>query len=154
MTFNPTLKVQALSKREASKLTPPDRALLISIQDGDKAHLPFKQRTNHITRDKYVATLFTYFDDVQEDLDPFAFGITDARQIINFLNRHFQKPGNFDRIIVHCQAGVSRSQAVALFIAKYYYDDENLYKQLLNQDGKVPGGNRHVYELLEKTFKN
>ena len=43
--------------------------------------------------------------------------------------------------------------AVALFIAKYYYDDENLYKQLLNQEGKVPGGNRHVYELLEKTFK-
>ena len=121
MTFNPTLKVQALSKREASKLTPPDRALLISIQDGEKSHLPFKQRTNHITRDKYVATLFTYFDDVQEELNPFAFGVNDARQIINFLNRHFQKPGNFDRIIVHCQAGVSRSQAVALFITKYYY---------------------------------
>ncbi len=90
MPFIPSLKVQDLSKREASQFRPSDRALLISIQDGDKAHLPFKQRTNHITRDRYVATLFCYFDDVQtvSGLNyPFAINTNDAKQTINFLNQ-------------------------------------------------------------------
>ena len=158
MSFIPELKVQALSKREASKLKPHDRALLISIQDGDKAHLTFKERTNHITRSRYVNTLFCYFD----DLDPirlrctfecpFLFSRADAKQIINFLNHHFNKPESFDRVIIHCQAGVSKSQAVALFVAKHYYKDQSLYDQLLNQDGKVHGGNHYVYNLLEEIF--
>jgi len=157
MPFIPELKVQALSKREASQLVPSDRTLLISIQDGDKACLPFKQRTNHITRDRYVATLFCYFDDIQtaNGLNyPFAINTNDAKQIINFLNHHFDKPESFDRVIIHCQAGVSRSQAVALFVAKHYYKDEALYTQLLNQEGKVHGGNHYVYNLLEETLAN
>ena len=157
MPFIPEFKVQAISKREASQLTPSDRALLISIQDGDKAYLPFKQRTNHITRDRYVVTLFCYFDDVQPANglnDPFAINTNDAKQIINFLNYHFDKPESFDRVIIHCQAGVSRSQAVALFVAKHYYKDEVLYNQLLNQEGKVHGGNHYVYNLLEETLAN
>ena len=155
MPFIPELKVQAISKKETSQLIPSDRALLISIQDGHKAYLPFKQRTNHITRDRYVATLFCYFDDVQpaNGLNyPFAINANDAKQIINFLNHHFNKHESFDRVIIHCQAGVSRSQAVALFVAKHYYKDQSLYDQLLNQEGKVHGGNHYIYNLLEEIF--
>ena len=67
---------------------------------------------------------------------------------------NFNKPESFDRVIIHCQAGVSRSQAVALFVAKQYYKDEALYSQLLNQKGKVHGGNHYVYNLLERTLTN
>ncbi len=54
------------------------------------------------------------------------------------------------RIIIHCQAGISRSQTVALFIAKYYYKDSKLYHILLNQKGKIRGGNPYVYNILQK----
>lgn len=64
MPYNPNLKCQALSKREASKFKPDKPTLLISIQDGDKSHLPFKNRTNHITRSRYKDVLFCYFDDI------------------------------------------------------------------------------------------
>lgn len=159
MTFYPELKVQALSKNEVSKLKPQDRTLLIAIQDGEKAYLPFKERTNYITRKRYTDILFCYFNDVQSDTIagnpsfPFTFNKNDAHQIINFLNHHFKNPETFNRIIVHCQAGVSRSQAVALFIAKYYYKDQNLYHQLFNQTSKIRGGNQYVYNILKQEYK-
>ena len=46
--------IQSLSKRAASKYKPEKPTLLISIQDGALQELPFKQRTNHITRNRYV----------------------------------------------------------------------------------------------------
>lgn len=133
---------------------------MISIQDGEKQELPFKQRTNHITRSRYVDCLFLYFDDINPDAIPgrphmpFAFGDNDAQQIINFLKRHYEV-GDFEDIIIHCQAGVSRSHAVALFAAKYFAKDEELYRKLLYQEGKVFGGNAFVYKkLVENYLKN
>lgn len=52
------MTIQSLSKQAASKYRPERPTLLISIQDGDKQELPFKQRTNHITRKRYVDCLF------------------------------------------------------------------------------------------------
>lgn len=150
------MQIKSLSKRNASKYHPERPTLLISIQDGDKAELPFKQRTNHITRSRYVDCLFLYFDDIEPNTIPgkpqmpFAFSESDAKQITNFLKRHFNN--DFEDIIVHCQAGVSRSHAVALFAAKYFAKDEDLYKKLLHQEGKVFGGNHYVYDTLVKTF--
>ena len=83
---------------------------------------------------------------------PFAFSDSDAKQIIAFLDRHYTK-NDFQELIIHCQAGVSRSHAVALFAAKYYEKDENLYKTLLEQEGKVYGGNRYVFNKLENYAK-
>ena len=70
----------------------------------------------------------------------------------HFLDRHYTK-NDFQELIIHCQAGVSRSHAVALFAAKYYEKDENLYKTLLEQEGKVYGGNRYVFNKLENYAK-
>lgn len=49
--------------------------------------------------------------------------------------------------------GVSRSNAIALFAAKYYEKDENLYNELLNQEGKIYGGNDYIYDKLESTYE-
>lgn len=89
------MKIQSLSKRDASKYRPEKPTLLISIQDGDKAELPFKQRTNHITRRLYTDTLFLYFDDIDPNQFagnrsfPFLFDDYDAFKIINFLKHHY-----------------------------------------------------------------
>lgn len=147
------MTIQSLSKQKASKYRPEKPTLLISIQDGALQELPFKQRTNHITRNRYVDCLFLYFDDVDPSAIPgnpqmpFAFSAYDAKVIINFLRRHYATQ-DFEDIIVHCQAGVSRSHAVALFIAKYFEKDDTEYQRLLHQENKVFGGNQFVYNKL------
>lgn len=152
------MKIQSLSKRDASKYRPERPTLLISIQDGHKAELPFKERTNHITRKLYTDTLFLYFDDIdptQFDGNPsfpFAFKDDDAFKIIHFLKHHYQKK-DFEDIIIHCQAGISRSHAIALFAAKYFAKNEDLYQQLLHQKGKVFGGNQYIYNKLKNNFE-
>ena len=152
------MNIQSLSKRDASKYRPEKPTLLISIQDGDKAELPFKQRTNHITRRLYTDTLFLYFDDINptqfagNPSFPFLFDDHDAFKIIKFLEHHYQK-NDFEDIIVHCQAGVSRSHATALFAAKYFAKDEDLYQKLLHQEGKVFGGNQYIFKKLENNLK-
>ena len=78
---------------------------------------------------------------------PFAFSDYDADLIINFLEHHFGN-NDFEDIIIHCQAGVSRSHAVALFIAKFFAKDEGEYQRLLHQEWKVYGGNAYVYNKL------
>lgn len=62
--------IQSLSKRAASKYKPEKPTLFISIQDGALQELPFKQRTNHITRNRYVDCLFLYFDDINPNAIP------------------------------------------------------------------------------------
>ena len=150
--------IQSLSKHRASKYRPEKPTLLISIQDGALQELPFRQRTNHITRKRYIDCLFLYFDDINPDAIPgnpsmpFAFSNYDAIAIINFLKRHFEA-SDFENIIIHCQAGVSRSHAIALFIAKFFAKDEAEYQRLLHQEGKVYGGNSYVYNKLIEQFR-
>ena len=149
--------IQSLSKRAASKYKPEKPTLLISIQDGALQELPFKQRTNHITRNRYVDCLFLYFDDINPNAIPgkptmpFAFSDYDADVIIDFLDHHFGN-NDFEDIIIHCQAGVSRSHAVALFVAKFFAKDEGEYQRLLHQKWKVYGGNAYVYNKLVEQF--
>ena len=151
------MKIKSLSKQKASKYRPINNCLIISIQDGEKEYLPFKERTNHITRNRYKDILFLYFDDLNsKDLekDPynsFAFKDYHAEQIISFLKKHYHAQ-DFDEIIIHCQAGVSRSHAVALFTAKYFEKDDELFNQLLHQENKIFGGNDHVYNTLIKNL--
>ena len=149
--------IQSLSKRAASKYKPEKPTLFISIQDGALQELPFKQRTNHITRNRYVDCLFLYFDDINPNAIPgkptmpFAFSDYDADVIIDFLDHHFDN-NDFEDIIIHCQAGVSRSHAVALFVAKFFAKDEGEYQRLLHQKWKVYGGNAYVYNKLVEQF--
>lgn len=152
------MEIISLSKRQATNYKPCKPTLMISIQDGQLQEYPFKERTNHITRNRYVDTLFLYFDDINPNLFqgkpyfPFTFSESDAIKIINFLNSHFEK-NDFDDIIIHCQEGISRSHAVALFIAKYFVKNDKIYKSLLNQEGKVYGGNAYVYDKLIQCFE-
>lgn len=140
------MKIRSLSKQEARKYKPTSKTLMISIQDHEKKYLPFKERTNHITRRYYKDIMFLYFDDINnEDIRngesrAAAFTNEDAIHIIRFLERHYAQ-NDFDEIIIHCEAGMSRSHAIALFIAKHFEKDNELFNKLLHQEGKIFGGN-------------
>ena len=131
------MKIRSLSKQEARKYKPTSKTLMISIQDHEKKYLPFKERTNHITRRLYKDIMFLYFDDINsEDIrngmpSATAFTDEDAIHIIRFLERHYAQ-NDFDEIIIH---------AIALFIAKHFEKDNELFNELLHQEGKIFGGN-------------
>ena len=68
------------------------------------------------------------------------FGDIDAKQIIEFIN----KVSKFcEVLIVHCDAGISRSGAVGLFACKYLNLDE---KKFLKVNRIYP--NNHIYRTL------
>lgn len=151
------MKIKSLSKQEARKYKPTGKSLMISIQDYEKKYLPFKERTNHITRRLYQDIMFLYFDDINnEDIrngmsSATAFTDEDALHIIRFLERHYAQ-NDFDEIIIHCEAGMSRSHAIALFIAMYFENDNKLFNKLLYQEGKLFGGNELIYISLLKNY--
>lgn len=146
-------KVIALSHDLASIAKPKKDALLIRILDDGTNYDPIR----HI--DSYKSVLEIYFDDI----DPRQFkklSITDfpdvkffdkdrAQQIIQFLVDNPNAP----QIIVHCHAGISRSVAVALFIAQYYFKDENNYNDLIHCSFHEPGGNQFVFHQLERALR-
>ena len=154
------LRIQSLSKAEIKKHKPKEneRTILISIQDGEKRYLPFKERTNYITRRRYKDILFLYFDDltskeIQENpYQPFIYSNEDNQLILNFLQKHYENK-DFDKLLIHCEAGISRSHAIALFTAKYFEKDEKLYNTLLHQENKIFGGNDYIYEKLENEMR-
>lgn len=156
-TVKEILPVHTFSKQEASKYKPTTETFLISIQDSNKKVLSFKEKTNHITRKLYKDFIFLFFDDLNIWETKFynstrSFTKDDASLIINTLDKWFKnkKP---EKIIVHCEMGVSRSQAVALFIAKYYYEDKKMFEILNSVKGTLFNGNDLVYKLLTEAYK-
>lgn len=154
--YNANRPCQAVSKDFIKRFKPRKSTLLIAINDYEDGFKPFKERTNYITYSQYVDVCWLFFDDI--DRLPYSgkstgmFTKAQAKELIRFLDKHFETK-DFERVLVHCYAGISRSQAVALFIAKYYLKDQDLFEGLYHQEGKITGGNRFVYGLLESTYQ-
>ena len=116
------------------------RTALISITDpGDPARLP----------EGWAAVLRLEFDDIvppfpilirdgnqHRDLAPFDASM--ATQVLEFVGAVLP---DVNRIIVHCNAGISRSAAVARFLADYYG---------YRLHDKAEWANRHVLSVLYK----
>lgn len=93
-----------LSRDEAEDYTPLRREICISISDADAPLARISSR--------FAAVLRLNFDDVIESEEPSVVLFTEehASQIREFLD----KWPNAERVVVHCNAGVSRSPGVAL----------------------------------------
>lgn len=140
------------SEMVAKDVTPRNHIALISVSDGDFIDLP----------DWGDRILRLYFHDILGPLDGYVqFGVADAQKIINFLNGIDKK--SINTIFVHCGAGISRSAAIALFIAEKFGLNVvsttisikgNLgivnYKISDFYNGKYPFYNRLVYSTLMK----
>ena len=68
------------------------------------------------------------------------FGNIQAQQIIDFVKEYYN---SIDVIICHCEAGISRSAAVAGALAKRINGDDDYYFKFHNP-------NMHVYSILLK----
>jgi predicted protein tyrosine phosphatase len=93
-----------LSREDAEDYEPRDREICISISDPDAPPARVSSR--------FAAVLRLNFDDVTERGEPsdILFAEDHAREIREFLDSW----PNARRVVVHCNAGVSRSPGVAL----------------------------------------
>lgn len=88
----------------------PERTAVISICNVGESH-------NHIFDDTYENVLNVEFDDVSEK-DPNFIDKETAKKIVEFINENISCD-----IYIHCDAGKSRSQAVARYIMDVYSHD-------------------------------
>lgn len=117
---------------------------MISILSNPKESIKLENDPNRLF---YLRMNFDDIDrDIDRDIDPTKYRLfnqEDAKEILSFAKKI---KNNVDAIVVHCEAGISRSPAVGLALA-----------QLLdakNQDRieyRFPLYNRHVYNTILKT---
>lgn len=93
----------------------------------------------------HIDVLRLEFDDVDQDLGPEyrMFDWTMARKLLTFEHRYKDHD-----IIVHCHAGISRSAAVAIYMADKCGRLLDVSKPC---SGKVEAHNRYVYRQLQLT---
>lgn len=72
------------------------------------------------------------------------FNVKMAQQIIQFLNKLKEK--DIKLLIIHCDAGVSRSGAVGIFACRYLGMDEKEFRK----EHRFIGPNTLIYDLLIK----
>lgn len=99
---NPEIVV--LSRDEAEDYTPRRREICISISDSEAPPARISPR--------FAAVLRLNFDDVIERDEPSV--VLFAEEHASRIRKFLDKWPNAERVVVHCNAGVSRSPGVAL----------------------------------------
>jgi len=123
-------EVSTISIQSATRWNAQPREAMISITGTDEPRVRLKKG--------WAYTLRLVFDDIEEPRPGRKlFSEADADKVIYFLDEIAEE---VDHVVVHCTHGLSRSPAIAKFIAERY---------------DLPGGirnnrtfNRHVYETM------
>ena len=93
-----------------------EKTAIISIANVDSGFVNFRNNNEN----NIVAVLNLFFDDVCGN-EPNCMNENDAKKIAEFAKNTADK---VDKIIVHCEAGVSRSAGVAAALMKYFNNDD------------------------------
>ncbi len=120
------MKFFVYSRQEIEAIEPHDVShVIVSIRtpgDPDEVKLPVNDHTEDV--------LHLQFHDIDrvvvgynDDIEPNMFQQTHAKQVREF----FEKNKDVERFIVHCDAGLSRSPAVAAAISKLYVSEDDSY---------------------------
>ena len=119
-------------------------SIVISITDvgAQPASIHRHQNGNHV-----CSVLRLQFDDVLGD-DGNAMTLEQAKSIARVVTNQAQSKTQIDWLVIHCEAGLSRSAAVAAAIAEWagVKDAVPIYEAA----GKTP--NPHVLNLMRKAF--
>lgn len=100
-------RVTFMSRSLAEKLLPPPNSVLISIHDKSQPEL--------VVREGWEEVLYVRFHDSDGRIMGLEdFSVDHGQRILDFVTKHL---GRSD-LVVHCQAGQSRSAGVALFFAE------------------------------------
>ena len=136
------MQIKVFSKQGIRKATPERKTILIAINDVSDINMSH----NYITHRKYAGILWLYFDDIETEVPGASFNEEHAKQIIDVVTSH----PDMD-IYVHCFAGMSRSQAVAHFIARHFAD-ASVLNFIESRVPMKPRGNALVDRILEDTY--
>ena len=134
--------IQIMSRSNAIKYSEAqhdETAAIISISDIDKSFPVLENNTNN----GIVARCKVKFDDVERGANN-CITKTDALKIVAFV---LETALSQDRLIVHCEAGVSRSAGVAAAIMKALTGDD---KEVFNNPRYVP--NMTCYRAVINAF--
>lgn len=154
-------RILVLPRSKATRLDIPGKYAVVSIHDpapdGEPAKIP--QRWG------LVAVQWLAFHDFDLNMNyppgiwdkerhgrrlhDWAMTRTHAREVWDFVRTHWQQ---IETLVVHCEAGVSRSPSVAMAVADAYaLGRDAISWDNLDPDGDPPNG--HVYDTMMKTFK-
>lgn len=139
-------QIIVMSANQAEKFHPVEEHIWISIRDPNANEL--KLNTNEYTK----GVLRLWFDDAENDQCGFVlnelkrkvllFQEEQAEEIFNFLDEH----KNVGLLFVHCNAGMSRSPAIASILARIYGIDHKEF----HESGRFPNG--HVMSVMRKVY--
>ena len=140
------MDVKVFSKSAIKRYRPQIETVLISVQDVCDA----TKSRNFVSHSRYRSILWLYFDDIESVNPPYSFSPSQAHQIIETVVAvEAQSPKT--TIVVHCEAGVSRSQAIAHFIATHFSTLSQI-AEIENRNVPQKAGNKLVRTLLEQTY--
>ena len=140
------MNIKVFSKSAIKHYRPTTETVLISVQDsGD-----LEKSRNFISHSRYRSILWLYFDDIESKNPPYSFSPSQARQIIETVVA-VEASSPKTTIAVHCEVGVSRSQAIAHFIASHFGTPSQI-AEIENRNVPQKAGNKLVRTLLEQTY--
>lgn len=125
----------------AQEILPKGDEIMISIHDRHQEPAKLQSGWKDVLR-----LSFHDMDIPKEGMD--LFSTKDAKELIAFIDKH----ADVERVVVHCNMGVSRSAAVAMFISEQ--QDRALFQQgrsFFHPD-KPAQYNRLVYSVLNATL--
>ena len=128
------------AKSESYRLKVP--TLIISITDPLGSLNTFAQNQN------IVSICRVQFDDVTRENaapDDILMNVQDAQKIRDYVRAYMDK---VECIIVHCEAGISRSAGVMAAIQKYLLGDDSA---IFNSNLYLP--NEHCYRMMTSAFE-
>lgn len=117
--------------------------IVISITDPSSPEANIKDMKN------IVDVLRLQFHDFDRPVSGYIqFDDTHANQIVDFIKKH----KDFPDLIVHCEAGISRSAAVAAAISKYVNGNDLYFFQHYLPNAWVYGRLVRAFFLSDKTY--
>ena len=140
------MDIKVFSKSQIKRYRTTNETVLISVQDVYDIH---KSR-NFVSHSLYRSILWLYFDDIEIVNPPYSFTRSQAERIITTVTCILEQNPQII-FAVHCEAGVSRSQAIAHFIASHFGTPSQV-AEIENRDVPQKAGNKLVRTILEQTF--
>ena len=115
------MKIKVLSRQAFEEFKSDESFIVISITDPNSEKVKIKN--------KPIDILSLQFFDLDKDIgqfpySQFIFTINQAQQILNFVKKYKNK---VNLIIVHCEAGISRSAGVAGALSLIYNGTDEYY---------------------------
>lgn len=131
------MQVVYVSQQQMKTLDPHPKVPVISFVEPEDIYYP---------QGNWLEVLQIKCHDITKETPPYVlFNKEHARQIVDVVDKHKYPPWG---IVVHCQAGVSRSGATAHFIANYHGYSEVHNGFSLEAVNSAPHINRHIFNLL------